>query len=74
MIASYQRVVGRIQQLSKEQHDIYLSGAQRGLNDRQRRRLMEIKTELQRQWLERKRVRTHFRDVLDTVSEERKRA
>ena len=68
MIASYQTVVSRIQQLSNEQHEIYLSGAQRGLSDRQRRRLMEIKTDLQRLWLERKRGRTRFRDALDVLT------
>lgn len=72
MTAPYQTVVSRIQQLSHEQHDIYLSGARRGLSDRQRRRLAEIKAHLQRLWLERKHGRTHLRDVLDDYSEGRK--
>lgn len=72
MTAPYPTVVSRIQELSNEQHAIYLNGARRGLSDRQRRRLTEIKTDLQRLWLERKRGRTHLHDVLDHYSEERK--
>ncbi|MBI1802128.1 MAG: DUF2630 family protein [Chloroflexi bacterium] len=65
MVNRYQGVVERIQRLSDEQHRLYLTAAKQELSASQRKRLAEIKQELQTLWLNRKRERTHMHDPLD---------
>ena len=66
---TYQGVVDRIQLLSGEQLSIYTNASTYGLSDIQRSRLVELKTELQDLWLQRKQGRTHLTDPLDHVGE-----
>lgn len=70
MAAKYENVVERIQKLSEEQHSLYLLASRRELNEAQRRRLAEIKAELQELWLNRKRERTRYHDPLDNYVEQ----
>ena len=70
MANKYEGVVERIQKLSEEQRHLYLLASQRQLSDGQRRRLGEIKVELQSMWLNRKRERTRFHDPLDDFVEQ----
>lgn len=72
MTRSYETVVQCIQQLADEQQSIYRDPVQYGLSPVQRHRLSEIKGELQSLWLERKRARVTFRDVLENFGEDRK--
>jgi len=69
----YEGVVDRIQVLSEEQHKLYLMASSRELTTGERRRLGEIKTELQSLWLNRKQERTRFRDPLNDFVEVSKR-
>lgn len=70
MNRKYEKVVERIQHLSEEQHQLYLHAAQRSLTDKERRRLSDIKAELQRLWLERKLERTRYQDPLNELIEQ----
>ncbi len=70
MAVKYQSVVDRIQRLSEEQRQLYLLAAKRELSDSQRKRLTEIKSELQELWLSRKRERTRYHDPLDDYVEQ----
>ena len=65
----YEGVVDRIQHLSEEQHKLYLIAAQRELTNSERRRLGEIKTELQSLWLNRKQERTRYSDAINDFVE-----
>lgn len=69
----YEGVVDRIQSLSEEQHTLYLTASSRELTTAERRRLGEIKTELQSLWLNRKQERTRFRDPLNDYVEATRR-
>ncbi len=69
-MAKHQGVIERIQRLSDEQHNLYLMAAKRELSESQRRRLAEIKSELQILWLDRKRERTRFHDPIDDFVEQ----
>ena len=70
----YEGVVDRIQHLSEEQHKLYLTAAQRELTNAERRRLGEIKTELQSLWLNRKQERTRYSDSINDYVEPTRRA
>lgn len=70
----YEGVVDRIQTLSEEQHKLYLTAAQRELTNGERRRLGEIKTELQSLWLNRKQERTRYSDAINDFVEPTRRA
>ena len=70
MAIKYESVVERIQKLSEEQRNLYLLASKRELTDAQRKRLSEIKSELQELWLNRKRERTRFHDPLDDFVEQ----
>ncbi len=70
----YEGVVDRIQLLSEEQHKLYLIASQRELTNRERRRLGEIKTELQSLWLNRKQERTRYSDAINDFVEPTRRA
>jgi len=69
-MVKYEGVVDRIQQLSEEQHRLYLVASSRELTNAERRRLGEIKTELQTLWLNRKQERTRYRDPLNDYIEQ----
>ena len=64
---TYQNIIDSIQLLSGEQLSIYTSASAFGLSDAQRGRLVELKTELQSLWLQRKQGRIHLTDPLDHV-------
>ncbi len=70
MPGQYNRVVNQIQKLAEEQHRLYLLASRRELTDAQRKRLGEVKAELQELWLSRKQERTRFRDPVDDYVEQ----
>ena len=61
----YKNVVGQIQKLAEDQHKLYLVASKRELTDAERRKLADIKTNLQELWLSRKQERTHMKDPVD---------
>ena len=70
MNVQYNRVMTQIQKLADDQHRLYLLASKRELTDAQKKRLVEIKTELQELWLSRKQERTRFRDPVDDYVEQ----
>ncbi len=69
-MSTYQKIIDRIDLLSKEQLHIYSDAAHGGLSDKQRNRLAEVKTELQDLWYQRKQGRTNRSDPLDQIGRE----
>ena len=70
-MASYQEILVRIHDLSEEQHELYIKAARKGLSDSQRRRLVQIKADLNTLWLKRKNQRPRFTDSLDLLMQKR---
>ncbi len=73
-MATYQEILDRIHNLSEEQHQLYIQAAKRGLSQSQRRRLSQIKEDLNTLWLKRKSQRPRFTDSLDLLMQYRWRA
>ena len=70
MNVKYKNVVGQIQKLAEDQHRLYLVASKRELTDAEKRRLADIKANLQVLWLSRKQERTHMKDPVDDFVEQ----
>jgi hypothetical protein len=70
-MTAYQHIVERIYNLSAGQHKLYLGAAKKELTAAQRRRLVQIKEELQKLWLTRKGMRPHCTDNLELLMQSR---
>ena len=62
---AYNEIVERIHDLSAEQHKLYVLAATRELTASQRKRLTQIKEELNGLWFKRKNLRPRFQDSLE---------
>jgi len=70
-MTAYENVVQRIYKLSAEQHKIYLSAAKKELTPAQRKRLAQIKEDLNKLWLTRKALRPRVTDNLEILMQSR---
>jgi hypothetical protein len=70
-MTAYENVVQRIYKLSAEQHKIYLSAAKKELTAAQRKRLAQIKEDLNKLWLTRKGLRPRVTDNLEILMQSR---
>jgi hypothetical protein len=70
-MSAYQQIVERIYKLSAEQHKLYLGAAKKELSAAQRKRLAQIKVELQNLWLARRGLRPHCTDNLEVLMQAR---
>ena len=66
----YKSVVGQIQKLADDQHRLYLIASKRELTDSEKRKLADIKANLQELWLSRKQERTHMKDPVNDFVEQ----
>lgn len=70
-MTAYENVVQRIAKLSVEQHKIYLNAAKKELTPVQRKRLVQIKEDLNKLWLTRKSLRPRVTDNLEILMQSR---
>jgi len=70
-MSAYENVVQRIYKLSAEQQKIYLGAAKKELTPAQRKRLAQIKEDLNRLWLTRKSMRPRVTDNLEILMQSR---
>ena len=70
-MTTYENVVQRIYKLSAEQHKIYLNAAKKELTPAQRKRLVQIKEDLNKLWLTRKGLRPRVTDNLEILMQSR---
>jgi len=70
-MSAYENVVQRIYKLSAEQHKIYLAAAKKELTAGQRKRLAQIKEDLNKLWLTRKGLRPRLTDNLEILMQSR---
>ena len=70
-MSAYENVVQRIYKLSAEQHTIYLAAGQKELTAAQRKRLAQIKEDLNKLWLARKGLRPRVTDNLEILMQSR---
>jgi len=70
-MSAYENVVQRIYKLSAEQHKIFLAAAKKELTAGQRKRLAQIKEDLNKLWLTRKGLRPRLTDNLEILMQSR---
>jgi len=70
-MSAYENVVERIYKLSAEQHKIYLAAGKKELTASQRKRLAQIKEDLNKLWLTRKGLRPRVTDNLEILMQSR---
>jgi hypothetical protein len=70
-MSAYENVVQRIYKLSTEQLKIYLGAGRKELTAAQRKRLAQIKEDLNKLWLARKGLRPRVTDNLEILMQSR---